>query len=346
MRCWHAVLFCLALHLFPPSNAVGGEVLQAAGATFPYPLYRKWFKAYEQLDGTRITYEAVGSGKGIEALLSQAVDFGGTDAFLSDSDLSQAPAPVLHIPTCMGAVAITYNLPGRPALRFSPQTLARIFSGRITLWSDRRLRADNPGVELPALPITVVHRSDGSGTTFVLTSYLSRIAPAWKQSIGCGKRVAWPTGLGLEGNPRVAEYIGRVEGSIGYVQLTYAARKQLPLAAIRNQAGRYVQPDLRTVSAAATALPDDTRALLVDSAAPDAYPIAALTWIILYAEQQYGGRSPERAAAVYRFLQWALRDGQAYNRKLLYAPLPGPAVKQAEAILQRLRYGGKPLEGP
>jgi len=335
-------VFCL---FFAFSSSQGADtILTGAGATFPYPLYEKWIEVYRGETGVRVDYQAVGSGSGIRKLLDRKVDFGGTDAFLSQNELSKADGEILHIPTCLGAVTVIYHLPGNPVLKFTPDLIADIFLGNCSNWSDERISAVNPGVRFPDMAISVVHRSDGSGTTFIFTDYLSKTDSRWQKQVGRGKKVRWPAGMGVEGNPRVAEFVKKIPGSIGYVELSYANRHHLPVALIRNKSGRFVAPALEAVSRAAdVALPTDTRILITDTPSPEGYPISAFTWLIFYKEQFYNGRNRDKALQLGRFLWWTLHEGQKYNRKLLYAPLPKGAIANAEAIVRCMRYQGEPL---
>jgi phosphate transport system substrate-binding protein len=340
-----AVLSCLSYMIgftVLISAAHGADViLNGAGATFPHPLYEKWIEVYRKTTGVRISYSAVGSGAGIQRLLQKEVDFGATDAFMSDEDLARAGEEILHVPTCLGAVAIIYHLPEKPILRFTPKLISDIFSGRISNWSHSGISAVNPGVQLPDLDISVVHRSEGSGTTFVFTDYLSKVDSEWRETIGCGKRVRWRTGMGVEGNPNVADFVQKIPGSIGYVELAYAKQRHLPAALVKNRSGQFIAPTLESVSRAAeVGLPSDTRILITDSGVRDGYPISAFTWLIFYKEQAYNQRPSDRASQLGRFLWWTIHEGQQYNADLLYAPLPAGAVSKGEAIISSIRFGG------
>jgi phosphate transport system substrate-binding protein len=319
-------------------------ILNGAGATFPEPLYLKWIASYETSTTQRISYQAVGSGEGIRQLLTQSVDFGATDAFLSDKELHEATAPILHLPTCLGAVAITYNLPGRPELKFTPELLSGIFLGDITKWSDPRIAKINKGVKFPDLEIRVLHRSDSSGTTFIFSDYLSKVSSTWRKKIGTGKTVRWPTGLGLTGNSKVAEFIQRIPGSIGYVEHSYVKDQDLPTATIRNQAGNFIKPTRESVTAAADVeLPDDSRIMITDTRAENGYPISAFTYLIFFKEQAYRARPQARAQALAQFLWWVIHEGQGLTQESSYAPLPKVAVERAERILNSMTYTGEPL---
>jgi len=336
-------LLCIfsVLILVPPGEGAD-RILSGAGATFPYPLYEKWIDMYRKKTGVRVSYQAVGSGAGIRQLLERKVDFGGTDAFMSRDELERAKGDILHIPTCVGAVSIIYHLPENPVLNFTPKLIADIFMGKVSNWSDEEISAVNPGIRLPDLGISVVHRSDGSGTSFIFTDYLSKVDPEWRDKVGRGKKVRWLTGMGVEGNPNMAGFVKKISGSIGYVELAYAKRHHLPIALIKNRFGRFVAPTLKSVSSAAeVAIPSDTRILITDTKAPDGYPISAFTWLIFYKEQSYNQRPYDKACQIARFLRWAIHEGQQYtNHELLYARLPRSAVRKAEAIIRSMRFGG------
>ncbi|MEA3358408.1 MAG: phosphate ABC transporter substrate-binding protein PstS [Thermodesulfobacteriota bacterium] len=322
----------------------GNVILSGAGATFPHPLYKKWIDMYREETGIRTNYLAVGSGSGIRQLLGRKIDFGATDAFMSPGELERARGDILHIPTCLGAVTIIYHLPGNPILKFTPELISDIFLGKISSWSDEEILAVNPEIRLPDLEISVVHRSDGSGTTFVFTDYLSKANPVWRKKVGHGKKVQWLTGMGVEGNPNVAKFVKKIPGAIGYVQLAYAKRNNLPFAFVKNRSGHFIGPTLKSVSSAADiVLPPDTRILITDTDAPDGYPISAFTWLIFYKEQSYNNRSYDKACQLGRFLWWATHEGQQYNNELFYAPLPRGAVRKAEAIIRSMRFTGEPF---
>jgi phosphate transport system substrate-binding protein len=338
-------LICCALALFSCWSAALGETvfLSGAGATFPSPLYRKWIEVYPPELG-RLVYEPVGSGEGIAQLLKHGVDFGATDAFLDDGELKRMGGEVLHIPTCIGAVVIAYNLSGVPALKFSPKLLAQIFTGQILNWSDPRIAEVNPGASLPSLDITVIHRSEGSGTTFILSDFLSRADQDWKNYMGSGRQLRWPVGLGLNGNERLVKYIERIPGSIGYSDLAHSRQEGLAVAAVQNRAGNFVAPSPASIAASvASDPPADMRAMLTEAKAATAYPICGFSYLIVYREQAYGQRNHPGALALARFLWWAVHEGQRYNESLLYAPLPPSVVAVGEAAIRSLRYAGQPL---
>ncbi len=338
-------LFLMALIILFSTTVWAAKVtLLGAGATFPYPLYAKWFDVYYKKTGVKVNYQAIGSGGGIRQLLSCTVDFGATDAPMSDKELAKAPGKIVHIPMALGAVVVAYNVPGVKDLRLTPQVLADIFLGKIRYWDDPALKAINPCLRLPHLPIMVAYRSDGSGTTYVFTDYLCKVSPEWKRRVGRGKAVRWPIGMGGKGNAGVAGLIRQIPGCIGYIELAYAEKNHIPVAALKNQAGKFIKPTLKAISAAANIeIPDDTRCSLTDTSAPDGYPITAMTWIIVYQEQAYKNRSLEKAKALADLLWWCIHDAQEMNEKLLYGRLPEKVVKKAEHILKGLTYQGKPL---
>lgn len=328
-----------------PLSIHAGDVLTGAGATFPSPLYREWIDQFKTDSGIRIRYESVGSGAGIRMLKEKVVDFGATDAFLSDREMAEIEGEVLHIPTCLGAVSVIYNLDGHPRLRLSGETVAAIYSGAVAAWSDDRIAADNPDIVLPDAPITVVHRADSSGTTFIFSDYLSKISCSWRRQYGHGKTIEWASGLGADGNPGVARLVARIPGGIGYVSLNYARQHNLPAAAIRNRAGRFISPSPASVSRAAEApLPDDTRILITDTDAMDGYPISGFTWLIFYKEQKYADRSLQKARALHRFLTWIVERGQSFASRMHYAPLSRSAIEKAGGVIDSLRHGARPLD--
>jgi len=341
----HGFLILLVLFIFPAAKA-GGMDLIGAGATFPYALYSKMFYVYWQQTGDKINYQAIGSGGGQRQLLSRTVDFGGSDAFMKDADLSRAAGEIIHVPTCLGAVAVTYNLPGSPRLRFTPGLLADIFLGKIVRWNDALIRKMNPDLDLPDMDIVVVHRSEGSGTTFMFTDYLSKVSPEWEKRVGRGKAANWPVGLGSKGNPGVAGMIKYFPGAVGYVELGYALMNGMPVGLLLNRSGRFIEPGPAAATAAANVpLPEDTRITLTDSKAPEGYPISGFTWILAFREQAYKGRSEEKARALRTALWWMVHEGQAYASPLHYAPLPQDARGKAENIIRSMTYHGKTI-GP
>jgi len=319
--------------------------LLGAGATFPYPLYSKWFYIYHQKTGVKVNYQSIGSGGGIRQILARTVDFGASDAPMNEEELAKAPGKILHLPMTIGAVVVSYNVPGVPSgLKLTPDVLADIFLGKIKKWNDPRITELNPGIKFPNMSIAVVHRSDGSGTTFNFTYYLSQVSSEWRKRVGYGKAVRWPTGIGGKGNEGVTGYIKQLPGSIGYIELAYAYQNKLPVAAIRNKAGNFILPSLKSISAAAkTKIPPDTRVLIANTDAPDGYPISAMTWILVYQEQAYNNRSYERAKALVDLLWWCTHEAQQYNESLLYARLPENVVRINEKILRSITYNGEPI---
>lgn len=323
--------------------AASQEVL-GAGATFPYPLYTKMFKVYSQEKSVKVNYQGIGSGGGIQQLISKTVDFGGTDAPMTSKEEKAAGAEVIHVPTCLGAVVLTYNLPGNPKLNFTPDVIADIFLGKITKWNDSRLAAINAGTTLPDMAIVVVRRSDGSGTTFTFSEYLAAVSPEWKTKVGVGKSLNWPVGLGGKGNPGVAAYVKQTPGAIGYVEVAFAKQNKMPWGKVQNKSGNFVDADLASVSAAANVtLPAHTKVSLVNTEAANGYPICTFTWVILYKEQGYGGRPLDRAKATVDLIWWMVHEGQQYNETLDYGRLPAAAVKASENLLKTVTHNGKPV---
>jgi phosphate transport system substrate-binding protein len=313
-----------------PAGDAGGGALTGAGATFPNPIYTKWFDAYAKRTGVRINYQSIGSGGGIRQFTEGTVDFGATDGPMNDEQIGAVQGNVQHIPTVLGAVVLTYNLPalGKTPLRFDGATLADIFLGRITKWNDPRIAALNAGVRLPASDIIVVHRSDGSGTSFIFTDYLSKVSPDWKTKVGSATSVRWPTGLGGKGNEGVTQQVKQSEGAIGYVELIYAISNDLPAAAIRNAAGQFVEASLESVTAAAAAaeLPSesDFRVSITNASGREAYPISSFTWLLV----RKTPRDSAKGEAIRKFLAWMLEpEAQRMAADLHYAPLPVPVIE-------------------
>lgn len=315
--------------------------LTGAGATFPAPYYTKVFDEYNKQFSVKVNYQSIGSGGGQAQLKGKTVDFGASDAFVKDSDLGSFPAAIVHVPMVAGAVVATYNLPGSPALKFTPDVLADIFLGKITKWNDPRIAGLNSGTTLPNTTITVVHRSDGSGTTAIWTDYLGKVSPEWMSRVGSGTSVSWPAGIGGKGNEGVAGLVKQLPGSFGYVELIYALHNNMPYGSVRNKSGAFVVPSLASVTAAAAVtIPDDTRVSLTDTAAPDGYPISGFTWILVYKEQSYGNRNQAKAETLLKTLWWMTHEGQQFAEPLAYATLPKAAVTKAEAVLRSITYNG------
>lgn len=319
--------------------------LTAAGATFPMPYYNLVFKNYTEETEVLVTYGGIGSGGGIRSLKDKVVDFGATDAFLNDEQMAELPAEVVHIPTCLGAVVIAYNLLGIDDLKLSNELLEKIFMGEITNWNDAALKTNNPGVNFPNKEITFVHRSDGSGTTYIFSDYMSKISSKWAEVVGTGKSLKWPIGMGAKGNPGVAGTISQTEGSIGYIGSEFAFAQKIQIAKVQNSSGAYIAPSIESISAAAQGdIPADTRIELTNSSDPASYPISGFTWIILYKEQAYADRSEAQALGTVTFLNWLIsKEAQDEASKVNYAPLPPLAVEKAKAILKSVTYNGKVL---
>lgn len=327
--------------LNPPASDV--ELL-GAGASFPYPLYSKMFSEYNIKTGVKINYQSIGSGGGIKQLMSKTVDFGASDAFLNDEDLSKMPAAVVHVPTCLGADVITYNIPGNPTLKFTPDVVADIFLGKILNWNDARIKQLNPTVKIPDMPISIVHRSDGSGTTFIFTDYLSKISEEWKNKVGHKTSVDWPIGIGAKGNEGVSGMIKQTPGALGYVELIYALQNKMPVGLLQNKSGKYVEASIKSVTAAANiAIPADARVSITNTDAPDGYPISSFTWILLFKEQNYDRRQEAKAKEVVKLVWWMTHEGQQFTAPLIYAPLPKEALKVVEANLKSIGFNGKSL---
>jgi len=321
-------------------HASAETLINGAGATFPYPLYSKWFAEYAKVDPTvKFNYQSIGSGGGIKQITAQTVDFGASDKFLSDDELKAAPGKLLHIPTVMGAVVVTYNTPGvEKGLKLTPEALAGIYLGTITKWNDPQLVAVNKGVNLPDQAIIVVHRSDGSGTTSIFTDYLTSVSPDWASKVGKGASVNWPVGLGGKGNEGVAGQVKTTQYTIGYVELAYAFENKLPYASLKNKSGKFVEPSIASTSAAAAgaakSMPADYRVSLVNQPGPGAYPIVGFTWLLVYQEQ----KDKEKGKKLVEFLNWELKKGQKMTAAILYAPLPENVAKMVEKTIKTIKY--------
>lgn len=331
----------------PPGEARASESnkpvsLEGAGATFPYPLYSKWIAEYGRIHPeAQINYQSIGSGGGIRQITEGTVDFAGSDAVMKDDALAKLAGKLIHIPTTLGAVVITYNVPGvATGLKLDGDLVAGMFLGEVTRWNDPKISALNPGMKLPDAAIGVVHRTDGSGTTAVFTDYLSKVSPAWLQKVGAGTSVSWPTGLGAKGNEGVTGQVKSTPGSVGYVELVYARQTSLPVAVLKNSRGTFVEPGLEGISAAAASVPvpDDYRVSIANAPGEKAYPIASFTWILLYQAQ----KDAVKGRTLAEFLWWAIHDGQQLGGALGYAPLPLELVKKIEGTLRTITAGGKP----
>ncbi|UFS71279.1 phosphate ABC transporter substrate-binding protein PstS [Geomonas sp. RF6] len=339
-RLFKGTLALAALAALSTTGIASAETLiNGAGATFPYPLYSKWFAEYAKIDKTvKFNYQSIGSGGGIKQITAQTVDFGASDKFLSDEELKAAPGKLLHIPTVMGAVVVTYNVPGvTKPLRLSSEAVAAIFLGKTLSWNDPLIVRDNPGVNLPKKPIIVVHRSDGSGTTSIFTDFLSGVSSDWSKKVGKGTSVKWPVGLGGKGNEGVAGQVRTTPYSVGYVELAYAYENKLPFAVIKNQSGAFVEPSIESTTAAAAgaakAMPADYRVSLVNQPGKNAYPIVGFTWLLVYQDQ----KDKAKGKKLVEFLNWELREGQKMAGKLLYAPLPANVAKMVAKTIQTIK---------
>ncbi len=333
------ILTTLALSLTAgPTLANKLLLINGAGGTFPYPLYSKWFYEYAKIEPVNFNYQAIGSGAGIKQITERTVDFGASDAALTDKQMKQAPG-LLHIPMTAGAVVISYNLPQvTQRLKFTPDVLADIYLGKITKWNDPRISRINPGANLPNEGILVAHRSDGSGTTNIFTSYLSSVSPEWKKKVGFSTSVNWPVGLGGKGNQGVSGIIKQAEGGMGYIELAYAITNNLPYADLQNKAGNFITPTIETtteaINGALSHMPDDFRVSCVNPGGANAYPISGVTWILVYKNQPNHVIGEE----LVKFLRWAITDGQKYSVDLLYAPLPESMVKKIEQRIDEINY--------
>jgi phosphate transport system substrate-binding protein len=333
------------LAVAPFASASDPLLINGAGATFPYPLYSKWFYEYSNANpGVRFNYQSIGSGGGIKQITAGTVDFGATDAPMTDEELGKLPGPILHIPTAMGAVVVVYNLDRVEAgLKLTPDLLAGIFLGKIARWNDPRIAEQNRTVTLPNADIVVVHRSDGSGTTNIFTSYLATVNTEWRAKVGQGKAVNWPVGIGGKGNEGVAGVVKQTPGAIGYVELAYAKQSRMTMASLRNREGNFVLPTLEATSEAAAGvaktMPADYRVSIVDAPGKGSYPIAGLTWLLVYRNQ----RDEAKGKALVQFLKWAIHDGQKMEAALDYAPLPKPVVEKIDKTLRQINYRGKSL---
>jgi phosphate transport system substrate-binding protein len=320
------------------TSAVSAQMtINGAGATFPYPIYSKWFDEYAKVDpSVRFNYQSIGSGGGQKQILAQTVDFGASDGPMSDDNLAKAPGKLLHIPTVAGADVVAYNLPGNPVLKLDPDAIAGVFLGQIKKWNDPKIAALNPGIKLPDQDIVVVHRSDGSGTTYIWTDYLSKISPEWKQKVGTNTSVNWPTGLGGKGNEGVAGQIKQTPGALGYVELIYAVQNKMPYADVKNASGEFVKASLESITAAmATAqIPDDFRFSMTNAPGNGAYPIAGATWLLVYEQQ----KDPMKGKKLVEFLKWAMKDGEKMARDLQYAPLPENVQERVLKRVDEIKY--------
>jgi len=340
-----AVALVLSLAVVTGATAADPLMINGAGATFPYPLYSKWFYEYSNANpGVRFNYQSIGSGGGIKQITAGTVNFGATDAPMTEEGMKKLPGAILHIPTALGAVVPVYNLDEVPAgLKLTSDLLAGIYLGKITRWNDPKIAELNKTVTLPNADIVVAHRSDGSGTTDIFTKYLTTVNAEWRAKVGRGPSVNWPVGIGGKGNEGVAGVVKQTPGAIGYVELAYAKQNKMKVASLRNKEGNFVSPTLEATSAAAAgmakSMPDDFRVSLVDAPGKESWPISGLTWILVYRDQT----DEARGKAIVQFLKWAIRDGQKMEAALDYAPLPKAVVEKVDLALKQISFKGKSL---
>ncbi len=335
-----AVLLLMACGGKKNDGAGSGKEIAGAGATFPLPYYNIIFKNYTDKTGSKVTYGGIGSGGGIRSLMDRTVDFGASDAFLSDEELKSAPAEIVHIPTCMGAVVLAYNLPGVKDLKLTGAVISDIYLGKITKWNDLAIKTLNPDLTLPDKTITPVYRSDGSGTTFVFSDYLAKVSTEWAEKMGTSKSLKWSVGIAAKGNPGVAGIIQQTEGSIGYVGSEYGFALSIPVAKLQNASGNFIEPNTTSISAAANvALPADMRTMVTNSPEPEAYPISCFTWILVYKNQAYNDRTEDNSKALTTLLEYVLSpEAQAVAANVHYSPLPEVALKNAKTLVASIGF--------
>jgi phosphate transport system substrate-binding protein len=312
-------------------------LINGAGATFPYPIYSKWFDQYAKVDPTvRFNYQSIGSGGGQKQIMAQTVDFGASDGPMSDENLSKAPGKILHLPTVAGAVVVTYNIPNNPKLKLDGPVLANLFMGKVTKWNDPAIAALNPGVKLPATDVIIVHRSDGSGTSYIFTDYLSSVSPAWEKEVGRNTSVKWPSGLGAKGNEGVAGQVKQLPGTLGYVELAYARQNKLPFADMKNSSGAFITPSLESVTEAlgSAKIPEDFRFSMVNPSGEKAYPISGATWLLVYEQQKDAAKGKK----LVEFLEWAMAKGETMAAALDYAPLPEGVKARVVERIKTIKY--------
>ncbi len=338
-----AVQLALLAMVLVNATALAQLKLNGAGATFPYVIYSKWFDVYHNKTNIEFNYQSIGSGGGIKQVIEGTVDFGASDGPMTPEQLKEAETKqgteILHIPMVMGAVVVTYNVPQiGPGLKLSPDALAAIFLGEIKKWNDPRLAALNSDKQLPDQMIVVAHRSDGSGTSFIFTDYLAKVSKTWESRVGRGTSVSWPVGLGGKGNEGVSGLVKQTPGSIGYVELAYAVKNNLPYAALKNKAGIFVEASLESVTAAAAvaakSMPADLRVSITDADGKGSYPISGFTWLLVYRHM----KDKQKGEALVKFLHWAMTEGQSYAKDLLYAPLPKEVVKLCEGKIKQVKF--------
>jgi len=327
---------CLALALSVPAFAQ--TTLNGAGATFPNPMYQKWFSEYHKAHpDVQFNYQSIGSGGGIRQVLAQTVDFGASDGPMSDEQLGQAKIKILHIPTVLGAVVPAYHIPGVDGeVKFTPEALAGIFLGKITNWNDKAITSANPGINFPNQTIIVVHRSDGSGTSYIFTDYLSKVSKEWADSVGKNTSVKWPTGLGAKGNEGVAGMIRQMDGAIGYIELIYAVQNKIPYGSVKNSSGAFVKASLDSVTSAAGSvktMPADFRVSITNAPGKDAYPISSFTWLLIPSQS----KDANKGKIISDFLNWMVDDGQRMTADLTYAPLPQNVASKVKDTIKQVR---------
>lgn len=348
------VVAAMGISMMPRTNNIPADLSNAyqddkevigAGSSFDYPLFSKMFAEYNTLTGVKVNYQSVGSGAGISQLTNKTVDFGASDAPLNGKQDSALSAPAIHIPVTAGAVVLSYNLPEvKGTIQLTPSVLADIFLGNITTWNDSKITSINKGIQLPSTPILIVHRSDGSGTSNIFTTYLSKVSDQWNTKVGKGSAVNWPIGLGGKGNEGVAGLIKQTPGALGYIELAYAIQNSMPFAKMQNKAGKFITASTASITAAANiTIPPDSKVSLTNTDAADGYPISGFSWVLVYKEQNYGGRSDAKATNLIRLLSWMIHDGQKFSNALNYAPLSPAAVKVGDALLKSVTFNGKPI---
>lgn len=328
------------------NNSSGDDnTLLGAGSTFVYPLFSKLFSEYNKITGLQVNYQSIGSGGGILQLTNKTVDFGDSDAPLNEEQTQKIGAPVLHIPMCSGAVVLSYNLPEvKDTLKLTPELIANIFLGKIKSWNDPQIGAINNAVQLPNTPIVIAHRSDGSGTTNIFTTYLAGVSADWNSKVGKGSSINWPAGLGGKGNEGVAGLVKQTPGAIGYIELAYALQNKMSFAKLQNKSGNFISPTVASTSAAGNIqIPADAKVSLTNTEAVDGYPISGFTWALIYKEQKYNSRSQDRATKLVKLLWWNIHEGQQFCNGLNYAPLSPTALSVAETILKSATYDGKSI---
>ncbi len=321
------------------ANAAGTVALNGAGATFPYPVYSKWFYEYNKSTGVQVNYQSIGSGGGVQQFTAKTVDFGASDAFLTDDETAKVGGKVIHLPTVIGSEPIVYNVPGvATGLKLSPEVLAGIYLGDITNWNDPKIKALNPDMTFPDLAITVAHRSDGSGTTNIFTNYLTKVSAKWASAAGWGKAVKWPVGVGGKGNEGVAGLVKQIPGTIGYVELAYAMQNNMTFAKLQNKAGNFVDPSVESTTAAAAGalrkMPADFKIMITNASGENAYPISGFTWLLV----QPSYADPVKGKAIVDMLKWIYSTGEPMAKDLFYAPLPDSLIEKISAKVSEIKY--------